>query len=47
MGYRKAGLCAYTNTRGAPCQERDCLVYAEEVGTQLGWGEIAGKPIDS
>jgi hypothetical protein len=36
MGYRKAGLCAYTNTECAPCQEEDCLVYAEEVGTQLG-----------
>jgi hypothetical protein len=35
-GYRKAGLCAYTNTECAPCQEEDCLVYAEEVGTQLG-----------
>src|SRR5580693_270441 len=45
MDYRKAGLCAYTNTWCTPCQERDCLVYAEEVGTQLGWGEIAGEPI--
>src|SRR5580704_16363874 len=44
-GYRKAGLCTYTNTECAPCQERDCLVYAEEVGTQLGRGEIAGEPI--
>src|SRR5580692_8054379 len=38
-------LYAYTNTQCAPCQERGCLVYAEEVGTQLGWGEIAGEPI--
>src|ERR1700693_3200722 len=30
----------------APCQRRVCLVYAEEVGTQLGRGEIAGKPIE-
>src|SRR5271169_4853355 len=46
MGYRKAGLCAYTNAECAPCQEKDCLVYAEEVGTQLGRGEIAGEPIE-
>src|SRR5260370_41372521 len=31
----------------APCQERDCLVYAEEVGTQLGRREIAWEPIET
>src|SRR5580704_392590 len=46
MGYHKAGLCTYTHTECAPCQERDCLVYAEEVGTQLGGREIAGEPIE-
>src|SRR5271154_5567881 len=44
-GLPQSRLCAYTNTECAPCQEKDCLVYAEEIGTQLGWGEIAGAPI--
>jgi hypothetical protein len=31
----------------APCWEKGCLVYAEEVGTQLGWGEMNREPIET
>src|SRR5277367_5507592 len=41
-------VCVHQYVKGkwTPCQKRGLLVYAEEVGTQLGRGEIAREPIE-